>query len=85
MVGRVGQCVCVIARQIYLISKYFDNNILITDLVSLLDSVRTLHSLSDHAPNTFYTLKNRIVKIMFAAMETEKDPGNMQMLLHGKK
>ena len=58
--------------------------ILITDLVSLLDSVRTLHSLSDHTPNTFYTLKNRIVKIMFAAMETEKDPGNMQMLLHGK-
>ena len=77
---------CVITLQIYLISKYFDNNnILITDLVTLLDSVRTLHSLSDHAPNTFYTLKNRIVKIMFAAMETEKDPGNMQMLLHGKK
>ena len=26
MIGRVGQCVCVITLQIYLISKYFDNN-----------------------------------------------------------
>lgn len=52
------------------------------DLVTLLDSVRTVQSLSDSG-DTFYSLKNRVIKLMFAAMETEKDPVNMQMLLHG--
>ena len=51
--------------------------------MTLLDSMRTVQSLSDSG-ETFYSLKNRVIKLMFAAMETEKDPVNMQMLLHGK-
>ena len=33
---------------------------------------------------TYYSLKNQLVALLFAAIETEKDDTNLQMLLHGQ-
>ena len=45
---------------------------------------RRTSSSSSSLPPTFYSMKNQLVVLLFAAIETEEDDTNMEMLLHGK-
>ena len=53
-----------------------------TDLSSVIHSTVPVANSSD---KTFFSLKNRILYILFAAIKTEMNAINMNMLLHGMK
>lgn len=40
------------------------------------------HDTTDGPPLTFVSLKDKLLNILFRAVESEKDPVNVQMLLH---
>ncbi len=40
------------------------------------------HDTTDGPPLTFVSLKDKLLNVLFRAVESEKDPINVQMLLH---
>lgn len=61
------------------------------DISAIINSIKNTNgkfqdsTLTATASPTFYSLKNKLVTLLFGAIETEEDGTNMEMLLLGEK